>query len=151
MADRDASLRALIDAEAPLRAARAVQLALQMLEALQAVHEHGHAHGDVRPELVVLQNGRVSLLPSTKQASATAMNDVRGVAEILYELLTRTEPVSGMPVSRLTPAIVPQRLDDVMERALGLSRNGHFETAPAFAQELRVCLLDALGAARRRF
>jgi hypothetical protein len=144
-----ATLRALIDAEAPLRPARAVKLALLVAEALEPLHAQGRAHGDVRAEQVVLRNGGVSLLPAPMALSLDAItqaSDVRAAAALLYEMLTRTEP-NDVRVSLRTPAMVPQRLDDLLERALDTSRA--FATARPFAQELRVCLVDALGAGRQ--
>jgi len=140
-----ATLRALIDAEAPLRPARAVQIALQLLEALDDMHEHGRVHGDVRAERVLLQNGQVSLLAA--ESSHRVQSDVHGAASILYELLTRAEPTSDKPMSRCTPAILPARLDGVVERALG-PPDGF--TAAQFAQELRVCLVETLTEGARR-
>ncbi len=143
------TLRSLIDAEAPLRPARAVQMVLQILEHLETLHRGGHVHGDVRPELVIVRNGRVDLAPASGQPGRDLRADVRGAAGILYELLTRSEPRSDTPVSRCTPAVLPAKLDDVVERALDSSHAEAFATVAPFAHELRVCLLDALGNARK--
>jgi len=153
-AGADATLRALIDAEAPMRPARAVEIALQIVEALVALHAEGRAHGDVCAEHIVMaRNGRVSLLPAvphTGPLDAARRADISNTAAILYELLTRAKPTEGTPVSQRTPAILPAGLDDVVARALDASHEARFDEARPFAQELRVCLLTALGDARKQ-
>jgi hypothetical protein len=143
-----ATLRALIDAEAPMRPARAVELALQIVTALEPLHREGRAHGDVRAEHVVFHNGRVALLPTpTVDGLHDRQGDIRATATLLYEMLTRSAPDAATPVSRRTPAMLPARLDVVVTRAMG---DAAFDSLVPFAQELRVCLLDALGAARKQ-
>jgi hypothetical protein len=143
------TLRALIETEAPLRPARAVELALGILEALQALHDQGRVHGGVAPERVEVRGGSVRLVEPSPPAGATLEDDVRGAAAILYELLTGAapDPDAGRPSLR-TPAVVPARLDATVERALD-GRGAPFESAAALGHELRVCLVDALRDARR--
>ena len=135
-----------------MRPARAVQLALQLLEALIVLHDKGHGHGDVHPERIIILNGQVSLLPARVERPAYDVRDrdVHNAAAILYDLLTRTAPEGDTPASQRTPAVLPARLDEVIARALDASRAGHFPSAVQLAQELRVCLLDALGTTKKQ-
>lgn len=139
------TLRALIEAEAPMRPGRAVEIALRVLATLVPMHASGLVHGDVRAERVMLDALRVRMLPSEKPPSTNARDDVAGVASILYELLTRTSPDEGGPASHHTPVVLPQRLVDVVESV----RSGTALTAASFEHELRLCLLDTLSQARR--
>ncbi len=139
------TLRALIEAEAPMRPGAAVDIALRILATLVPMHASGRVHGDVRAERVMVDALRVRMLPPEKTSPASARDDVTGVASILYELLTRTSPDEGGPASHHTPALLPQRLVDVVDSV----RHGSTLTAVAFEHELRVCQLDALSAARR--
>jgi hypothetical protein len=146
-----ATLRALIDAEAPMRPARAVELALQILATLEELHASGRVHGDVCAERVMLRNGHAALLPPARETrSSERGRDIHGAGAILYELLTRAKPHEGTPVSLRTPAVLPARLDEVVARAIDVSHAERFESARPFAQELRVCLLDALGTVRKQ-
>ena len=140
------TLRALIDAEAPLRPARAVEITLQILDALRALRERRLAHDGLAPERIELDASGVKV--ATGRDAASPASDVRAAASILYELLTGARPDEDRaPVSQRTPALVSPRLEALVARAL--DEPHAFASPDVFAHELRVCLVDALGAARR--
>ncbi len=57
------SLRALMDGRTPVPAERALDVARQLLDALQYLHDHGVVHRDIKPENVLLTaDGRVKIL-----------------------------------------------------------------------------------------
>jgi eukaryotic-like serine/threonine-protein kinase len=56
------TLRAVL-AQGPLEISRAVRLALQLAEALEAAHSQGVVHGDIKPENIIVQpDERIKLL-----------------------------------------------------------------------------------------
>jgi serine/threonine-protein kinase len=57
------SLRALLDGKTPMPRERALDIARQLLDALQYLHDHGVVHRDIKPENVLLtRDGRVKIL-----------------------------------------------------------------------------------------
>jgi serine/threonine-protein kinase len=119
------NLKQLVERNGPLPARRAVELALEMADALAFAHEHGLVHRDVKPQNVLLtpdgeakvtdfgiarsldvehgvtQTGTVlgtSNYLSPEQASGkpvTPATDVYSLGVVLYELLTAEVPFPG--------------------------------------------------------
>jgi serine/threonine protein kinase len=119
------NLKQLVERTGPLPARRAVELALEIADALAFAHEHGLVHRDVKPQNVLLtpdgaakvtdfgiarsldveqgvtQTGTVlgtSNYLSPEQASGkptTTSSDVYSLGVVLYELLTGEVPFAG--------------------------------------------------------
>lgn len=131
-----------------MRPAPAIEIALRVLQPIVAMHASGAIHGDLRAERIFVDRVRVRILSPERAASATHAtkeDDAASVASILYELLTRAPADHEGPASQHNPIALPARLVEVVDRA----RRDRALDADAFAHELRVCLLDALGAAKR--
>lgn len=88
---RGLTLGALIDAEAPMRPARVVQIARQIALALGAAHASGVVHRDVKPDNVLIEGDG----PETRARVVDF-----GVAKIVdaRQRLTRTGVVCGTPL-----------------------------------------------------
>jgi serine/threonine-protein kinase len=119
------SLKELVDRTGPLPARRAIELALQVAEALAFAHHHGLVHRDVKPQNVLItqdgdakvtdfgiarsldvehgvtQTGTVlgtSNYLSPEQArgqAVTPATDVYSLGVVLYEMLTAEVPFPG--------------------------------------------------------
>src|SRR6476619_316645 len=119
------NLKQMVERNGPLPARRAVELGLEMADALAFAHEHGLVHRDVKPQNVLLtpdgeakmtdfgiarsldvehgvtQTGTVlgtSNYLSPEQASGkpvTPATDVYSLGVVLYELLTAEVPFPG--------------------------------------------------------
>lgn len=88
-------------AAGPLPVAEALRIAIATAEALRAVHGHGRVYAGLQPASVMIENGRVQLVP-TGQAAITpyfspervagheldARSDIFSLGAVLYEMLS---------------------------------------------------------------
>ena len=169
------SLRAEISGRM-MNVRRAVELAVQMTDAVADAHAAGFMHGGLSPESVLItakghakipvfelatrsgfdQNGdgmRLRDYDSPEEARGDAVDersDIYSVGAVLYEMLTTRRPMHrGASAPSATNANVPRELDDVVLKALAPNPDSRWQSAATFAAELRRlgAVLDASGIA----
>jgi serine/threonine protein kinase/tetratricopeptide (TPR) repeat protein len=128
---RGPTLRAVMQQEA-LSFSRKIDLVVQLAAALSAAHQVGIAHGDVRPERVVIESQRVVLAGfGVGSGDAQPTDDLHACSVLGAELLA-----DG------APAIARAALDTVFSRAL----LRQYETVTQFAEALAFAARGALEA-----
>ncbi len=140
------NLKQLVERTGPLPARRAVELALEVADALAFAHEHGLVHRDVKPQNVLLtpdgaakvtdfgiarsldvergvtQTGTVlgtSNYLSPEQASGrptTPSTDVYSLGVVLYELLTGEVPFAGENFVAVAMKHINESPPDVLQK-----------------------------------
>ena len=119
-------LREMLDEQAPLPIARAVEIAGQVARGLAYAHEHGVVHRDVKPaNIIILRNrrpkitdfgiarlGEADVLAGSRAGSPKYMSpeqirgdgaldgrsDIFSLGAVLYEMLTGRQPFGGAEV-----------------------------------------------------
>ncbi|HET9044011.1 MAG TPA: serine/threonine-protein kinase [Burkholderiales bacterium] len=119
-------LREMLDEQAPLSIARAVEIAAQVARGLAYAHEHGVVHRDVKPaNIIILRNrrpkitdfgiarlGEADVLTGSRAGSPKYMSpeqirgdgaldgrsDIFSLGAVLYEMLTGRQPFGGAEV-----------------------------------------------------
>jgi eukaryotic-like serine/threonine-protein kinase len=93
------SLKSIISAEAPLKPDRAIDITLQILQALRFAHAHGVVHRDIKPHNIILAtDGRpkVTDFGIARAGAASQMTEVGsiiGTAQYLSPEQARGQPV----------------------------------------------------------
>jgi serine/threonine protein kinase len=160
----------------PMNVRRAVEIAIQITDAVADAHAKGFVHGGLSPESVVITNKGRAKIPafelaahggfdhdgrearlrdydSPEEAGGQApddRSDIYSVGSILYEMLTTRRPMhrGASAPSGSNPA-VPKEIDAIVLKALAPNPDGRYQSAVGFAGELRasIAVLDALGVA----
>jgi serine/threonine protein kinase len=159
-----------------LRVRRAVQLAIQIGDAVADAHSAGYLHAGLSPESVVItakghakipahelacrygfdasaSPPRLRDYPSPEESSGDPVDersDVFSVGAMLYEMLTARKPdPRGSALPSASNAHVPRALDAVAIRAVAPNPDRRYVTAEALVRELREIdsMLDVQGAA----
>ncbi len=129
---RGATLRAMMEQEA-LSFSRRIDLVVQLAAALAAAHQVGIAHGDVKPERVIVDSHRMVLAGfAVDRGDAEPADDLQACAVLGAELLAVG-----------APAIARAALDTVFSRA----RLRQYETVTQFAEAVAFAARGALEAA----
>ncbi len=153
-------LASLIDGRA-LNVRRAVELGIQIADALAEAEASGLRHGDVRPAtIVVTSRDRAKLMNfglreftggGVARAAATPLyvapeelaggpgdlrSDIFSLGAVLFEMLTGRQRGQGLAPSSLNKA-VPAELDRIVGRMLASDPDQRFQSAATVAAELR--------------
>jgi len=160
----------------PMNVRRAVEIAIQITDAVADAHAAGFVHGGLSPESVVItakgrakipafelaaqggfdHDGREARLrdyESPEEANGQApddRSDIYSVGAILYEMLTTRRPLHrGASAPSASNPKVPQEVDAIVLKALAPNPDSRYQSAVGFAGELRssIAVLDALGVA----
>jgi len=155
---------------------RAVDMTIQIADAVAEAHAAGFVHGGLSPDSVVItakghakipafdlavQSGleyrdgqaRLHDYDSPEEARGQApddRSDIYSVGAILYEMLTTRRPMHrGASAPSASNPKVPKEIDAVVLKALAPNPANRYQTAVGFAGELRasIAVLDQLGVA----
>ena len=170
---RGQSLRAEMAGRA-MNVRRAMELAIQMADAMADAHAAGFIHGGLSPDSVAItakghakipplefatrggfdQNdstSRLSDYDSPEEARgepADERSDIYSIGAILYEMLsTRRPPHRGAAAPSVANRHVPPEVDDVVLRAVAPNPDSRPQSAASLAAELRsvAAILDVRG------
>ena len=155
---------------------RAVEIAIQIADAVADAHAAGFVHGGLSPESIVISakgrakipafelaaqggfqhDGREARLhdyESPEEANGQApddRSDIYSVGAILYEMLTTRRPMHrGASAPSASNPKVPKEIDAVVLKALAPNPASRYQSAVGLAGELRasIAVLDQLGVA----
>jgi serine/threonine-protein kinase len=160
----------------PMNVRRAVEIAIQMADAVADAHAHGYGHRGLSPDSVVISAKGRAKIPAFELASQSGFDrnsddarltdydapeeargeppddrsDVYSVGAILYETLTTRRPMHrGASAPSASNPRVPKQLDEIVLKALAPNPDARFQSAVALAGALRgsIAVMDALGIA----
>jgi serine/threonine protein kinase len=161
----------------PMNVRRAVEIAIQIADAVADAHAAGFVHGGLSPESIVISakgrakipafelaaqggfehDGREARLrdyESPEEANGQAVpddrSDIYSVGAILYEMLTTRRPMHrGASAPSASNPKVPKEIDAVVLKALAPNPANRYQSAVGLAGELRasITVLDQLGVA----
>jgi eukaryotic-like serine/threonine-protein kinase len=160
----------------PMNVRRAVELAVQMADAIADAHAAGFVHGGLSPDTVIITAKGHAKLPAFELASragfeeaagevrlrdydspeeargqgADERSDIHSVGAVLFEMLTTRRPLHrGAAAPSATNPHVPREIDEIVLRAVAPNPNSRYQSAATFAAELRsaAAILDVRGSA----
>jgi eukaryotic-like serine/threonine-protein kinase len=160
---RGRSLRSEM-ANRPMNPRRALELAIQITDAVAEAHSAGFSHRGLSPESIIVTEKGHAKIPTFHLASLVGFDsaagdmalmdyrspeeergespddrsDVYSVAAISYEMVTtRRPPLRGASAPSVWNPGVPKELDDVLLKALAANPESRSQSAAALAAELR--------------
>ena len=137
-------LRRLIAGSA-LNPRRAIDLTVQIADALADAHASDSVHGDIRPEtIIVTTKGNAKLLDfglaswtaggRARAQKADHQADIRSLGEVLFEMLTGRPPSDLRAPSEVDPHL-PRELDPIVLKARDAT--DPYQASATMAAELR--------------
>jgi eukaryotic-like serine/threonine-protein kinase len=158
----------------PMNVRRAVELGIQIADAVAEAHACGFIHGALSPETVIITAkghakipafelaaragfadidgaGRLHDYDSPEEARGEApddRSDIHSVGAVLYEMLTTKRPShKGAAAPSATNPQVPKELDEIVLTAIAPSPDSRYQSVVTFAAELRslAAILDVRG------
>ena len=147
-----------------MKVRRAIEVAVQIADAVSDAHAAGFVHGGLSPDSIVITAkghakipafelaSRAGFEPNTVEArlhdydapeeakgeEADERSDVYSVGAILYEMLTTRRPLHrGSAAPSATNGHVPAELDHVVLKAVAPNPASRFQSAAVLAAELR--------------
>ncbi len=157
----------------PINVRRALDLAVQMADAVADAHACGYVHGGLSPESVVITAKGHAKIPAFALASREGFasstdarlhdydspeearglpsderSDIYSVGAVLFEMLTGKRPLHrGTAAPSATNPHVPPELDEVVLKAVAPNPDSRYQSSAAFAAGLRGAgaILDARG------
>src|SRR5438034_10354089 len=161
------NLKALVEREAPLSERDALELALQVAQALAFAHENGLVHRDVKPQNVLLSDGGEAKVTDfgiarsldvqrgitqtgtvmgtsdyiapeqARGAKASVQTDVYSLGAVLYELLTGDVPYRGDNFVAIAMRHINEPVPSVRERRSDVSPRVEAAVQRAMAKDPR--------------
>lgn len=157
----------------PMNVRRALELGIQMADAIANAHACGYAHCGLSPDSVVITAKGHAKIPALALAAREGFaapdtaelrdydapeearglpsderSDIYSVGAVMYETLTGRRPMHrGAAAPSASNPHVPPELDEVVLRAVAPNPDNRYQSAAAFAAQLRSvdALLDARG------
>lgn len=155
---------------------RAVEIAIQIADAVADAHAAGFVHGGLSPESIVISAKGRAKIPAFELAAQGGFehdgrearlrdyespeeangqppddrSDIYSVGAILYEMLTTRRPMHrGASAPSASNPRVPKEIDAVVLKALAPNPASRYQSAVGLAGELRasIAVLDQLGVA----
>jgi len=159
-----------------LNVRRAIDLAVQMADAIADAHAAGYMHGGLSPDSVVVTAKGHAKVPAFELATRNGFqesagdarlhdyeapeeargqrpderSDIYSIGAILYEMLTTRRPSHrGASAPSASNAHAPKELDDVVLKAVAPNPDSRYQSAAALAADLRSvgAAVDARGGA----
>jgi serine/threonine protein kinase len=140
----------------PLNARRAIDLTVQLADALADAHAAEMAHGDLTSDnVIVTPKGSAKILDfgfarwTGDGHAGDEASDIHALGRLLFEMLTGNAPAAAanVPPTMLNRSL-PRELDEIALKALETGERG-YQTAATFSAELRsvAAILDVRTAA----
>jgi eukaryotic-like serine/threonine-protein kinase len=160
----------------PMNVRRAVEIAIQIADAVADAHAAGFVHGGLSPESIVISAKGRAKIPAFELAAQGGFDhdgrearlrdyeapeeangqppddrsDIYSVGAILYEMLTTRRPMHrGASAPSASNPKVPKEIDAVVLKAVAPNPASRYQSAVGLAGELRasIAVLDQLGVA----